>query len=96
MTTTPKGTHMLDQPDLRAPVTLHCQLTIDGRTYVMRQEVSRALWDDDPAARTHAEDALRRRLGEYVARELNPPVRVIETSPGGEALWARLMTDTES
>ncbi|MFF7879135.1 hypothetical protein ACFZDM_33480 [Streptomyces californicus] len=96
MTTTPKGPTMPDQPDLRAPVTLECQLTIDGRTYVTRQHVSRALWDDDPAARVQAEDMLRRRLGEYIARELAPPVRVVEASPGGEALWARLMTETEN
>lgn len=96
MTTTPKETYMPDQPDLRAPVTLECQLTIDGRTYVTRQDVSRALWDDDPAARTYAEDILRRRLGEHIARELAPPVRAVEQSEGGEALWSRFMTETEN
>ncbi|MFY0511823.1 hypothetical protein ACOMD4_15775 [Streptomyces anulatus] len=95
MTTTPEETHMLDQPDLRAPITLECTVAVNGRTFTMRQEVSRALWDDDPEARVYAEDALRRRLGEHIARELAPPVRVVEASEGGEALWSRLMTETE-
>nr|WP_233841798.1 hypothetical protein [Streptomyces microflavus] len=84
---------MPDQPDLRAPVTLECQLTIDGRTYVTRQDVSRALWDADPAARTHAEDIVRRRLGEHVARELNPPIRVVTHDDG---VWASLTERSES
>ncbi|MEU3700969.1 hypothetical protein AB0E82_01950 [Streptomyces anulatus] len=83
---------MPNQPDLRAPVTLECSLDVNGITYVSRQAVSRVLWDDDPAARAHAEDVLRRRLGEHIARELNPPVRVIEHD---DAVWASLTERTE-
>lgn len=93
MTTTPKGTHMSDQPDLRAPVTLLCELKVNGVTYGMQQEVSRALWDADPGARSCAEDILRRRLGELIVRELNPPIRVVTHD---DAVWASLLDRTES
>ncbi|MFF8467930.1 hypothetical protein [Streptomyces griseus] len=84
---------MPDQPDLRAPVIFVCTLDVNGTTFTMQAEVSRALWDDDPKARAYAEDVLRRRLGEHIARELNPPVRVFKHDDG---VWARLMDRTEN
>ncbi|NUS76687.1 MAG: hypothetical protein HOV70_10870 [Streptomyces sp.] len=93
MTTTPKGTHMPGLPPPRAPVILVCELDVNGTTFAVQQEVNRALWDHDPKARAYAEGLVRRNLGERIARELNPPIRVIEHD---DPMWISLTERTES